>query len=99
MVGVGHPDSMNDGSWRQQAKEVSNEDDENSNVEEVAADHQTALAQQLAGAAAPTELIAIEAQQATQEEHSQADVGVVAKQEMVEIALKRVHYRLPLTIA
>ena len=51
----------------------------------VAAVLELAGAQQLRGVALPRVLVAVEADQAAQQEHGQADIGVVTEEEVVEV--------------
>ena len=76
--GVEHPDR------REQADEVAEEDHQDADVEQVRAPHQLAPAQELAGARLPRVLLAVEAQQAAEQEHGQAQVGVPAEHDMID---------------
>ena len=73
-----HPDR------RQQADEMAEEDDQHADVEQVRAPHQLPPPQQLAGAAPPGVLLAVEAQQAAEQEHGQAEIGIPAEHDMVD---------------
>jgi len=66
------------------ADKMPEEDDENADVEQVRAPHQLTPAQQLAGAGPPRVLLAVEAQQAAEEKHRQAQVGIPAEDDMID---------------
>ena len=70
---VEHPDRC------QQADEMAEEDDENADVEQVGAPHQLPPPQQLAGAGPPRVLLAVEPDQAAEQEHGQAQIGIPAE--------------------
>ena len=73
---VEHPDR------RQQTDEMAEEDDENADMEQVRAPHQLPAAQQLARAAAPRVLLAVEAQPAAEQEHGEAEIGIPAEHDV-----------------
>ena len=66
------------------ADEMAKEDHQDADVEQVGAPHQLAPAQQLAGAGLPSVLLAIEAQQAAEQEYRQAQVGIPAKHDVID---------------
>ena len=84
LLGAGADEVLIDEVRRQHAEEVPEEQEEHADVEQVAAQPQLAAAQQLRGVALPRVLVAVETQQAADEEHREADVGVVAEQQVVE---------------
>ena len=69
---------------REQAHAVTEEQEQDADVEQVAAPAQLAFAQQLRGIAFPGVLVAVEAGQAAHEKHGQADVGIHAEEEVVQ---------------
>ena len=81
LEGVRDAERIEDPDRRQQADEVAEEDDQDADVEQVRAPHQLAPAQQLARAAPPGVLLAVEAQQAAEQEHGQAEIGIPAEHE------------------
>ena len=81
---VADADRVEDPDRRQQADEVTEEDHEDADVEQVRAPHQLAPAQELAGPRLPRVLLAVEAQQAAEQEHRQAQVGVPAEDDMID---------------
>src|SRR6185312_6349828 len=76
--GVEHPDR------RQEADEMAGEDDENADMEQVRTPHQLAAAQKLRRARAPRVLLAVEAQQAAEQEHGEADIRIPAEDDIVD---------------
>ena len=70
---VEHPDR------RQQADEMAEEDEEDADVEQVGAPHQLPAAQQLARSGPPGVLLAVEAEQAADDEDRQAEIGIPAE--------------------
>ena len=70
---VEHPDRG------QQADEMAEEDEENADVEQVGAPHQLPPPQQLAGSGPPRILLAVEPDQAAEQEHGQAQIGIPAE--------------------
>ena len=75
---VEHPDR------RQQADEMAGEDDQDADMEEVRAPHQLAAAKQLARSAPPRVLLAVEADDAADDEDRQAEIGIPAEDRVVE---------------
>ena len=76
---------------REQAHRVATEQEQDADMEQVAAPAQLALAQQLRRIAFPGVLVAVEARQAAHQEHRQADVRVDVEEEVVQ----RVHACAP----
>src|SRR5262249_4182663 len=72
---------------RQQTNNVAQQQEQDAEVEQVRAPAQLALAQHLARARAPGVLLALEADQAAQQQHRQADVGITDEQQVKEIVL------------
>src|SRR5690242_6641834 len=83
---MGNADGLKHDKRRQQAAEVTKEDHENAEMEQVRAPHQLAPAEQLTGAGLPGVLFAIEAQDARQCEHGKAEVGIPTKQQVIDVA-------------
>src|SRR5215510_13121508 len=66
---MGDADGIENPDRREQADEMAEEDHQNADVKQVRAPHQLTPPQQLAGACLPGVLLAIEAQQAAEQEH------------------------------
>ncbi len=77
---------------RQQADRVAEQQEQDADMEQVGAPAQLALAQDLAGAGAPGVRLAVEADQAAEQEDRQADVGIPDEQQM---KMKSLMTRLP----
>ena len=77
---------------RQQADQVAEEQEQDADVEQVAAPAQQAGAQQLRRVALPGVLVAVEADQAAEQEHRQADVRIDLEQKAVRASA---HARTP----
>ena len=75
---IEHPDR------RQQPDEMTEEDHEDADVEQVRAPHQLAPPQELARSRLPRVLLAIEAQQTAEQEHGQAQVGIPAEHDVID---------------
>ena len=58
---------------------MAEEDDEDADVEQVRAPHQLPAPQQLAGSGPPCVLLAVEPDQAAEQEHRQAEIGIPAE--------------------
>ena len=67
---------------RQQADRVAEEQEQDAEVEQVRAPEQLPLAQQLAGTGLPGVLLAVEADQAAEDEGREADVGIPDEQDV-----------------
>ena len=78
---------------RQQAEQVAEEQEQDADVEQVAAPAQLAGAQQLRRIALPGVLVAVEARQAAHQEDGQADVRVDVEEEVVQVVHEGVHAR------
>ena len=65
---------------REQADEMAEEDDQNADVEKVRAPDQLAAPQELARSGPPRVLLAVEAQQAADQEDREAEIRVPAEQ-------------------
>ena len=63
---------------------MAEKNDENADVEQVRSPHELAAAQQLARPAPPCILLAVEAQQASDQEHGQAKVRIPAEHDVIE---------------
>ena len=77
--------------WREQAHAVAEEQEQDADVEQVAAPAQLARAQQLRRIALPRVLIAVEARQTAHQEHREANIGIDIEKEVVQ----RVHSWAP----
>src|SRR6266568_6825214 len=69
---------------RQQAGAMARQQEQDTDVEQVAAPAQLSVAQKLRRVALPGVLIAVETDQAARQENRQADIRVVAEQELVD---------------
>src|SRR5689334_16461265 len=69
---------------REQTARMADENDQNPDMKQVAAPHELPAAQQLAGLAPPGILFPVEADQAADQKHRQADIRVYAKQKSVD---------------
>jgi hypothetical protein len=77
---------------RQQTYRMTQQQEQDADMEQVGAPGELTLSQDLAGAGAPGVLLAVEADQAAEEKDRQADVGIPDEQEMEDVVL---HDRTP----
>ena len=86
LLGAGAQEGLVDEVRRQHADEVAEEQEQHADVEQVAAPAQLAGFEQLRGIALPGVLVAVEADQAAEQEDREADVGIDAEDEVVDVA-------------
>jgi hypothetical protein len=89
LLRLGREDVVIDRRRRQQPHEMPEEQEQDPDMEQVGTPAQLARTQHLAGTRAPGILLAIEAHEAADQEHAEADVGIDLEEELGEIGVHR----------
>jgi hypothetical protein len=71
--------------WGEESREVAEDDDEHAVVEEVGPEAELALTQELRRIALPGVRLAVEADQAADEQHREAHIGIDAEEQRVDV--------------
>src|SRR5262249_582298 len=82
--GVGDTERVEHLDRRQQADEMAEKNDEDADVKQIGTPHQLTAAQQLTRSAPPGVLLSVEANDASEQEYRQEQVGVPAEHELIE---------------